>query len=853
MNVTVLSVEMSLVLLCTCGCSKAESAKEMKLRTMSRDDYELLRPRHYLSTEYLRSYEEDTGEKLNVESVQHEIIQYDSTLHDNYTYVDIVSTNHNNKTFFFYLYKDSKRVNNPYVATMKYVVEQDETNAIYLASPVTPAPYGKLIIPDHVGQAPVVGIGNWAFASSIGIDSIIFPETLEYVEDGAFLGCTNLSSLTIPASVRRIGQFAFASCSNLTELIISDRNEELIIEDAAFQDCHSIRKMTLPQDFKAITFTSNSFDNAFCPESAVNGIFMFDNWYFCLTDKKKTNISIPHGAILTTHFKEDLYKIDEPFSMVIDTEPITGSRWHGSYEGLTNLHSLILGQNVANIGAKAFANCPNLTNLVFNGKIETIGEDAFLESDNLTVKNFQMGDKPRSAVLAFSTNTLAKIRKTNYKYDLLLDFGIFIRVWNSINTEENARYSENRERLSSNYAEYERGRTLRVLKSELPFLKNVVAHFSSSANHKLSSCEVSIGCEICNFLWGLTLPYSYAKYSLSTQELQLKDMYDYMLFKVSDYLAEEYDHPCAYEYMADIYKSDDEKIKAIKYFKMAAIGFAEEKCNRVLKNEDDRPKYRSLGMKYDVSTQDGKIAKCIQAIDNLGFHSVAEALLFETQSIIDKKEKANIKDTDIHFGTAWFINEDTIMTCHHVIESCSEIWTDTESGNRIDFSVIADDKNHDIVILKATNLTPSHTALPICSRLASVADNVFTFGYPLPSIMGSEKKYNEGTISALSGIGGDNRFYQISIPLQPGNSGGAIVSKEGVVIGLAAAGLDAEKVFNLTGVIPQNVNYAIKSRYITALLQDNGIGYNEKPSKAKMDRQAIVDQVSRATILIKAK
>ena len=119
--------------------------------------------------------------------------------------------------------------------------------------------------------------------------------------------------------------------------------------------------------------------------------------------------------------------------------------------------------------------------------------------------------------------------------------------------------------------------------------------------------------------------------------------------------------------------------------------------------------------------------------------------------------------------------------------------------------------------------------------------------------MGSEKKYNDGTISALSGIGNDNRFYQISIPIQPGNSGGAVVSEEGLVIGLAAAALDAEKVFKLTGSIPQNVNYAIKSRYITALLQDNGIPYDETPLKSGSDPKTIVDQVSRATILLQAR
>lgn len=214
---------------------------------------------------------------------------------------------------------------------------------------------------------------------------------------------------------------------------------------------------------------------------------------------------------------------------------------------------------------------------------------------------------------------------------------------------------------------------------------------------------------------------------------------------------------------------------------------------------------------------------------------------------------STVMEERVSSGTAWFINDSTIVTCHHVIEDCKEIWTETETGTRIDFAVLAEDPNNDIAILKAKSSISNHSSLPLSSKLGSIALKVFTVGYPLPDIMGSEKKYNDGTISALSGIGNDNRVYQISIPIQPGNSGGAVVSEDGLVIGLAAAALDAEKVFKLTGSIPQNVNYAIKSRYITALLQDNGIPYDETPPKSGTDTKAIVDQVSRATILLKAK
>ena len=225
----------------------------------------------------------------------------------------------------------------------------------------------------------------------------------------------------------------------------------------------------------------------------------------------------------------------------------------------------------------------------------------------------------------------------------------------------------------------------------------------------------------------------------------------------------------------------------------------------------------------------------------------------EIVQILNSPKHSPLREKHEFMGTAWFINDTTIVTCWHVIDGCTEFWLETEDGTRINFYILAEDSNNDIAILKSKKTIPNHMSLPLSSKLSTIASKVFTIGYPLPDIMGNEKKYNDGTISALSGIGNDNRVYQISIPIQPGNSGGAVVSEDGLVIGLAAAALDAEKVFKLTGSIPQNVNYAIKSRYITALLQDNGIPYDETPPKSGTDLKTIVDQVSRATILLQAR
>jgi S1-C subfamily serine protease len=65
-----------------------------------------------------------------------------------------------------------------------------------------------------------------------------------------------------------------------------------------------------------------------------------------------------------------------------------------------------------------------------------------------------------------------------------------------------------------------------------------------------------------------------------------------------------------------------------------------------------------------------------------------------------------------------------------------------------------------------------------------------------------------GEIASLAGAADDPRYFQISLPVQPGNSGGALVDARGNVVGIVAAKLDASAALAATGSLPENVNFA---------------------------------------------
>jgi S1-C subfamily serine protease len=122
--------------------------------------------------------------------------------------------------------------------------------------------------------------------------------------------------------------------------------------------------------------------------------------------------------------------------------------------------------------------------------------------------------------------------------------------------------------------------------------------------------------------------------------------------------------------------------------------------------------------------------------------------------------------------------------------------------------VIKSDRVKDLALLK---INGQFKSLAFASAdNVSLGESAFTIGFPNLQLQGLEPKFTDGKISSLSGLRDDPSRYQISVPVQPGNSGGPLVDQAGKVIGVVVARLNDMSTLRASGSLPQNVNYAIK-------------------------------------------
>jgi hypothetical protein len=200
------------------------------------------------------------------------------------------------------------------------------------------------------------------------------------------------------------------------------------------------------------------------------------------------------------------------------------------------------------------------------------------------------------------------------------------------------------------------------------------------------------------------------------------------------------------------------------------------------------------------------------------------------------------------FGSGLLVQGGYVVTCWHVVENAKKIAVSCR-GKDFNASVIQKDEGNDLAILRVEG-ADAGASLSFADSV-KLGEQVFTMGFPHPDLQGSDVKFTTGSISGLTGPGNTPVYYQISAPIQSGNSGGPLFDEYGNLVGIVAAKLDSLVTLAATGDLPQNVNYAIKADYLVPILKTVD-GVKIQPSQTKpVNLLSLVEELKKSAVMIK--
>ena len=203
-------------------------------------------------------------------------------------------------------------------------------------------------------------------------------------------------------------------------------------------------------------------------------------------------------------------------------------------------------------------------------------------------------------------------------------------------------------------------------------------------------------------------------------------------------------------------------------------------------------------------------------------------------------------------GTAFLMNtKGYLLTNFHVLEGSDSVYIENSKGKSYKTSLVYSNKAYDLAILKIEDSSfkmISKLPYTFSNQKPKLSEPVFTLGYPREEIV-----YGQGYLSAVTGYEGDTLNYQVSIPVNPGNSGGPVLDGKGNVLGILSA-----KQTSADGVA-----FAIRSTCLFNLAKDPAADSvlhsflkstrNQKAANLKgLNHQQLVEKIQDCIFMVKA-
>ncbi|MEY9881436.1 S1-C subfamily serine protease [Bradyrhizobium sp. USDA 328] len=250
------------------------------------------------------------------------------------------------------------------------------------------------------------------------------------------------------------------------------------------------------------------------------------------------------------------------------------------------------------------------------------------------------------------------------------------------------------------------------------------------------------------------------------------------------------------------------------------------------------------------------VSNCVTRVKADGLDKVGDftKMTAKPQAAPDKQaaSPAGGKPARAKSGTGFVVSTSGhIVTNHHVIDGCvGDIKGNLTGEAATVLRVVSSDANNDLALLQAPSTTTFKDFARIRDRSIRSGDSVVAIGFPYHGILTSDFTVTTGIVSSLSGMRNDSRFLQISAPVQPGNSGGPLFDSTGQVVGVVTGKIPALRIAAVTGNIPENINFAIKTGVLRDFLDNSVVPYQTAEPKGELKTTDIATNARPYTMLI---
>ena len=242
----------------------------------------------------------------------------------------------------------------------------------------------------------IESIGDYAFSGCMSLNGIEIPEGITSINDGLFSGCWKLDNISLQEGITSIGDYAFKGCSELTEIVLPSTVTS--IGASAFEDCWELNTINIPREVTEIGRAAFSHCGKLESIELPSGLTRIEPYTFtnCVL---LGNVTIP----------DDVTIIGEC-----------------AFDSCIKFTRIEIPKGLTTIEKAAFGSCDELEYIYIPNSVTTIHKDAFGYDDKLTIYSnhdayaHEYADKNNIKWQCTSTpltETEISISESTYKYD----------------------------------------------------------------------------------------------------------------------------------------------------------------------------------------------------------------------------------------------------------------------------------------------------------------------------------------------------------------------------------------------------------------------------------------------------